>query len=105
MTKSVPQALRDLGELYEERNKMYKNNYLNFGKQLVALFPDGLTLRTEEEFNRFALFMQLVHKLSRYAHSLLNGGHDDSLDDTSVYAQMLREYDGLMKEENLKGTI
>lgn len=105
MTKSVPQALRDLGELYEERNKLYKNNYLNFGKMIKGMIPDGVELKTEEDFNRFALFMQLVHKCSRYAHNLTNGGHDDSLDDLSVYSQMLREFDGLMKDEKLKATF
>lgn len=105
MTKSVPQALNDLGSLFEERNILYKSNYLNFGKTLVGLLPDGITLKTEEDFNRFALFMQLVHKQSRYAHSILNGGHSDSLDDISVYSQMLQEYDGLMRDEKLKETL
>jgi hypothetical protein len=105
MTKSVPQALNDLGALYEERNALYKDNYKNFGKTLVGLLPDGITLKTEEEFNRFAIFMQMVHKQSRYAHSILSGGHPDSLDDISVYSQMLREYDGLMADEKLKATF
>ena len=101
MVKSVPQALSDLGALYEERNKLYKNNYMHLGHMIAAMFPEGLILKTPEEFNRFALFLMLAHKQSRYAHSLLNGGHIDSLDDMSVYAQMLQEYDGLMKEEKL----
>jgi hypothetical protein len=105
MTKSVPQSLNDLGALFEERNALYKNNYHNFGKTLVSLLPDGITLKTPEDFNRFALFMQLVHKQSRYAHSILSGGHPDSLDDISVYSQMLQEYDGMMRDEKLKGTL
>lgn len=96
--KKVPQALADLGKLFEERNALYKDNYKNFGKTLVGLFPNGLTLRTAEQFNRFALFLQIVHKQSRYAQSILSGGHPDSLDDTSVYAQMLQEYDADCKE-------
>lgn len=93
MTKSVPQALADLGKLFEERNALYKDNYKNFGKTLMGLFPNGITLKTAEEFNRFALFLQIVHKQSRYAQNVTSGGHADSLDDISVYAQMLREYD------------
>lgn len=104
MTKSVPQALSDLGKLYNDRNNLYKSNYLNFGKTLAALLPDGITLKTPEEFNRFALFMQLLHKQSRYAHSILKGGHPDSLDDLAVYAQMLQEFDGLTRDEKLKET-
>lgn len=105
MTKSVPQALSDLGTLFEERNALYKDNYKHFGKTLVGLFPNGITLKSEEEFNRFAIFLQITHKQSRYAQSILNGGHPDSLDDISVYAQMLQEYDGLIEDDNLKETL
>lgn len=85
--------LKDLGKLYAERNKLYSDNYKHFGDILVGMFPDGISLQTAEEFNRFALFLQIIHKQTRYARSLLTGGHGDSLDDTAVYAQMLREYD------------
>lgn len=105
MTKSVPQALADLSKLYEERNALYRGNYLHFGTTLVGLFPEGITLKTAEEFNRFALFMQIIHKQSRYANAILTGGHADSLDDTSVYSQLLREFDGLMADEKLKKTF
>jgi hypothetical protein len=63
------------------------------------MFPEGLTLKTEEEFNRFAIFLQIIHKNSRYANSMLSGGHADSLDDITVYAQMLREFDSIKKGE------
>jgi hypothetical protein len=39
MIKSVPQALADLGKLYEERNALYQDNYKNFGRTLLGLFP------------------------------------------------------------------
>lgn len=105
MTKSVPQALSDLGALYEERNKVYKDNYMHFGKTLLGMFPAGITLETEEEFNRFALFVQSLHKMSRYAKTIKTGGHPDSLDDATVYSQMLQEYDGLMSNARLKATL
>lgn len=57
------------------------------------MFPRGLSLNTAEDFNRFALFVQLMHKLTRYAQALKTGGHRDSLDDLSVYAQMLAAVD------------
>lgn len=105
MTKSVPQALSDLGQLYAERNALYKDNYKHFGKTMMGLFPNGLSLETEYEFNRFCLFMQVVHKMSRYSHSLKNGGHVDSIDDATVYLQMLQEYDGLTRNQDLKQTL
>lgn len=89
--KTVSERLTKLGNLYKERNKLYKDNYKRFGDVLIAMFPDGIHLTTAEEMNRFALFLQLVHKLTRYARSIKP--HADSLDDLTVYAQMLREYD------------
>lgn len=91
--KSVPRALADLGKLYRQRNKLYGSNYKHFGMVLHGMFPNGLTVKGPEEFNRLALFLQLVHKLTRYARAMPKKGHVDSLDDIAVYAQMLQEYD------------
>jgi hypothetical protein len=85
--------LMKLADLYKQRNALYKDNYKRFGKILVQLFPDGLHLKTEEDFNRMAIFLQVVHKITRYAQNATAGGHEDSLDDMAVYAQMLAEYD------------
>lgn len=92
MNMKVPERLSALGALYEERNKLYKDNYKHFGKVLKGMFPNGLTLNTEEEFNRFAIFIQLVHKNTRLAQGIASGVHQDSCDDLAVYAQMLAEY-------------
>jgi hypothetical protein len=35
----------------------------------------------------------MASKLARYANNFFTGGHADSLEDISVYAQMLREVD------------
>jgi hypothetical protein len=51
-----------------------------------------VVLKGAEEFNRFALLLQIIHKVSRYARAM-DAGHVDSLDDIAVYAQMLQEYD------------
>jgi len=92
-TPTVPDFLRALGELYEERNKLYGDNYRLVGPRLKALFPRGLNLETESDFVRFALFIHIDNKISRYARTFCDGGHKDSLDDVSVYAQMLQEID------------
>lgn len=97
--KTVPQRLAALGELYEARNKLYSNDYLKFGTALSAMFPDGLTLKGEEQFGRMALFFNCFQKLSRYARSMPNGQQPDSLNDLSVYAQMLSEFDEVKKCE------
>ncbi len=90
---SVPEALKKLGELYRERNAVYGNNYILHGKMMMALFPRGVQLRTEDDFNRFAVFIHIMTKVSRYAQQFHNGGHPDSLDDLAVYSQILRHVD------------
>ena len=89
----VVAELEAKAQLYAERNKLYGDNYKRFGPIMVLLFPGGVTLATAEDFNRFGIFVQLVSKMTRYSENFTRGGHDDSLDDTAVYAMMLRELD------------
>jgi len=92
MSKSVPQRLQELVELHQTRGALYRDDYIVLGQVMAATFPEGLTLKTPEDFTRFHLFTLLHGKLGRYA-KLWEGGHPDSLDDLSVYAQMLRKVD------------
>ena len=89
----VYEALEKLGGLYKERNALYGDNYKHFGKLLLAMFPEGIEINTEDDCNRFALFLHLLTKFSRYSEMFYKGGHPDSLDDISVYSQMLAELD------------
>ena len=89
---TVPDHLVAAANLYRERNMVYKDNYKRVGAVYLAMFPDGATLKTERDFNRFTLFMMLVHKLNRYAFSF-DKPHGDSLDDLAVYSMMLKEVD------------
>jgi hypothetical protein len=59
------------------------------------MFPDGVELSTPADFTRFALFCQAHGKLVRYASTFAQGGHPDSLDDNSVYSQLLKFVDSL----------
>ena len=90
-TKSVPELLRACATTYEERNKLYGDNYKKFGRVMEAMFPEGLTLRSIQDFNRYGIFVQCASKLMRYAEKLNKGGHQDSAHDLSVYAAMLEE--------------
>jgi hypothetical protein len=91
--KTVPEMLAALARIYEERGKVYGDDYKNHGKVMVALFPNGLTLKSVDDFNRYSCFKELITKTSRYAPNFVKGGHADSLDDISVYSQMLQELD------------
>lgn len=92
-TTNVPEMLRDAAGIYEERNKLYGDNYKRFGGIMLLLFPDGLELKTPDDFNRYGVFVQIVSKVSRYAEQFTKGGHPDSLDDNAVYSMMLQELD------------
>lgn len=95
--KTVPEMLREAAATYEERNKLYGDNYKRFGRVMVELFPDGLELKSVDDFNRFGVFVQSVAKLTRYSQNFTRGGHDDSCLDASVYWQMQRELDAEAK--------
>ena len=63
---------------------------------MLALFPNGVQLKTEEDFGRWGVFSTIIGKMHRYAVNF-DKGHDDSLRDAIVYAAMLRELDGEKK--------
>lgn len=88
---SVPDNLRNAANTYEERNKLYGDNYKNFGNVMEAMFPEGLLLNEADDWNRFGVFTQIVSKLTRYAVNLTDGGHTDSAHDMVVYSAMLEE--------------
>jgi hypothetical protein len=95
----VPEILRELADLYEERNKVHGDNYLKLGHVLKGYFPNGITLSTVDDFNRYALFTMVVGKMGRYAECMLRGeDHEDSLRDSSVYGAMLLEVDLLIQK-------
>ena len=96
---SAEQILSDAAATYAERRKVYGDNYKRVGRALAALYPDGLHLRTEEDFTRFQLHLQDVVKTCRYAENFLRGGHADSLLDGSVYKAMLASVDKEAAEE------
>lgn len=87
--------LQGLSDLFAQRGQQYGDSFLKFGPVMRAIFPDGLELTTADEWNRFALFFMCVVKLHRYGMKFHDGGQADSLDDTSVYAQMLAYVDEL----------
>lgn len=95
---NVPEELRKAAAIYEQRNTLYRDNYKKIGRVAVQLFPKGITLMTDEDFNRFGLLWSILIKVTRYVEMFHDGGHDDSLDDITVYSQMLKEVDTEARE-------
>ena len=90
---TVPELLREAAKIYEERNKIYGDNYKRFGNVMDDVFGRSVQLRNFDDHNRFGILVQMVSKLTRYAENFDRGGHADSLDDLVVYTMMLRELD------------
>lgn len=89
----VPEQLRKAADIYAERNAVYGGSYKHFGTAMVGVFPEGVNLTSVDDFNRFGILVQMVAKVTRYGQMFTRGGHKDSLDDLSVYSQMLQELD------------
>ncbi len=92
--KDASDILKEASATFSERNKIYGNNYKNVGKVMTALFPDGVNLKTDEDFNNWHLFELVIVKITRFANSNLT--HKDSIHDSTVYCAML---ESLIKEE------
>lgn len=88
---TVPEILRAMAATYEERNALYKDNYKRIGAMFVLLFPEGLTVREPDDWNRLFLLIHCIGKMTRYAAQFGAGGHKDSAHDAAVYAAMLEE--------------
>jgi hypothetical protein len=105
--QTVPEMLKQLAEIYSERNKMYGNNYKEFGEWAAKLFPNGLLLVSADDWNRFGVMIQIMSKFSRYAQNFQNVLKKeqmktmiDSIDDLAVYTMMLQELDADCRREN-----
>ena len=101
---TVPDMLRNAAKIYDERNKMYGDNYKRFGPALNGLM-NGAVLKTPDDFNRFGLLVQIFSKVSRYCNMFDKGGHDDSLDDIAVYVMMLKEIDSAARTNKIASDI
>jgi len=88
--RTPPEILRAAAATFEERNKTYGQNYKQVGPTMMALFPNGVELRTANDFTRWHMFELLVVKMTPFANS--NLVHEDSIHDAGVYAAMIQSF-------------
>jgi hypothetical protein len=62
--KFVPEELRKAAALYEERNRIYGDNYKTFGEAVQPLLA-GIQLNTIDDFNRYGVLTQILGKITR----------------------------------------
>jgi len=86
--------LKEMSVTFKERNKIYGDNYKIVGLVMSALFPDGVRLKTIDDYNTWHLFELMIVKLTRFANT--NMTHKDSIHDAAVYAAMV---ESLLPEE------
>ena len=91
--KRAPNFLEAGADTFRQRNAVYGDTYLEFGRMCAAIFPDGIHVERGDVdgFNRLGVFVQALSKVARYAANVNKGGHQDSAHDLMVYASMLEE--------------
>jgi len=78
--------LLDMGRTFKERNALYKDNAVLVGALMAVMFPNGVTLKTPEDFHMWHLFELKIVKLTRFIKSGLK--HEDSIHDDAIYSAM-----------------
>ena len=92
-------VLEEMAELFRQRNIKYGDNWDKVGKMFVVLFPDGLTLKTYDDFVKFHFLTWVIGKFSRWVNVNLDGS-DDSLRDAAVYMAMFQAFARLVEKDD-----
>ena len=82
--------LLEMAKTFRTKNKRYGDNYLNVGRVMVALFPRGVTLKTEYDHVLFHWINWKVGKFTRFIQTGMT--HTDSIHDDSVYGAMIEAW-------------
>lgn len=96
--KMADEVMQQMLDTYKQRAALYKANYLMIGEALAKMFPDGITLKTVEDHNKWHLFLMVMVKATRLANTELT--HADSGLDMAVYAAM---FAGLLMKGDSNG--
>ena len=59
----VPKELRNMAQLYLEKQKVYNSSYKDIGKIFDVFFPEGLTIHGVDEWNRIILLSFIMTKI------------------------------------------
>ena len=93
--KTPDELLKEAAKVFKKKGLEYGSSYKEFGKIMIAYFPNGLELKTEKDFTRFGILNMMIAKTDRYNKNFSKNGHQDSLIDLSVYSAMLQEIDNI----------
>ena len=96
--KTADEFLEEGAATFKERNKVYGDNYKNVGTVMTGMFPEGVMLKSADDWNRMHILLLAIVKLTRYCNNWNDGGHQDSIHDACVYAAMLESIDAEIPE-------
>jgi hypothetical protein len=88
-------VLEEMAETFRKKNTQYGDNWEKVGHMFVTLFPDGMMLRTYEDFVKFHFISWIIGKLSRWSYD----ESDDSLHDAGVYISMFQAFSKMVNED------
>ena len=89
--------LETAADLFKTKNAEHGDAYLKIGYMLEQAFPDGVTLKTHHDFNKFTTLVQMFYKITRLCNTCFGEKetiHDsvfDSPRDLSVYGSIFGE--------------
>lgn len=89
---SILDGMEKAINIMNSRSSRYNHGYKRIGKILYDFFPNGLELKTAEDFARFQAFTFVIIKMNRYAQKLTSGGDEDSALDAINYSAILFEH-------------
>lgn len=100
---TIVSKLRTAIQTAKQRGAVYGHDGSEVtGRAIAMLFPDGITLKTADDFARFLIFSMMMAKTGRYAKNFAKGGHMDSVHDTGVYAFILEDLDDRCNRKRFK---
>lgn len=86
--KTPHHILREMGRTFEERGKIYGDNWKRIGVVMDALAGgEAVTIEGPDDWLKWSLFFLMVTKMTRLATTDIE--HIDSVHDLAVYAAML----------------
>ena len=84
------EVLEEMAKTFRRSNGKYKDNWKNTGAAMKAMFPEGITLETEDDFVRFHLLEWTIGKITRFVNTGMTD--KESVHDAAVYLAMIEAF-------------
>lgn len=94
--ETVSESMTNAAELFFRKNKDYGDSYKRTGEIMTMIYPNGINLKTAEDFNQYNVLTIMIGKIVRYTNTkgsdvINHESVKDTLTDLGVYAFMLKD--------------